>query len=616
MTALGSWFLASGFWLLIPTAAELIGLARALLTGLVLWGCGRWAVRDAAPEVQIVAGWGAVCCVLTLWGALLPLPLALPGLAVVVAGVAGIALRRPARGECLALGRIALLAAPVLLLLAGARPVLIDSFTHWLANAAYLVAQGTFPADARPPGFGLYPAFPYNLQLVAFVSALGLDRLPEGAMIHANLVLQLALALLLARLAAGLEQSPRAAPGWAASAAGLLACWWANPGFGPEIAFSDYGDVATGVALAMAGWLALRLLTGVDRQPVGLALSLAALIDVKQADLVLVMALAASAGALALLARDRAALRRLAIALLPALALYAVWRLYVATHLTGGENEILPLARWRVAELPAILARIARLWLEKATYFGVMAAALVAGLVRWRRGGRDPATMLLMLLCGCFLLFDLFLLFIYVAHFQGAMRSSAQSYYRLNTELALLLMTALMLLLRAPARRWLATRSGRRAVPSLAVIAALALPVGFFERVRFDLRRGRAVPWSLAQSVAPELAPGDRLAILATGRTQDGPLELRGYLGLLAPGTAATALRFEPRDVIPALPARGFDRLLVTCAAAVRSDLPVNAAALFAWDGASWRLRQLWPLATRPGGLFGERRPGELFGCF
>ena len=86
----------SGLSLLIPTAADLIGLARALLTGLVLWGCGRWAVRDAAPEVQIVAGWGAACLALTVWGALLPLSLAIPGVAVVAAGGAGLALRRPA----------------------------------------------------------------------------------------------------------------------------------------------------------------------------------------------------------------------------------------------------------------------------------------------------------------------------------------------------------------------------------------------------------------------------------------------------------------------------------------------------------------------------------------
>ncbi|MEJ0071443.1 MAG: hypothetical protein WDO24_24905 [Pseudomonadota bacterium] len=590
-------------------------MARALLTGLVFWGCGRWAVRDAAPEVQIVAGWGAACVALTVWGALLPLSLAIPGAAVVAAGGAGLVLRRPAAGEWRALARIGLLAAPVLLLLAGARPVLIDSFTHWLANAAYLVAQGMFPADARPPDFGIYPAFPYNLQLAAFISALGLERLPAGAMIHANLVLQLALALLLARLVAGLEQAPRAAPGWAVCAAGLLACWWANPGFGPEIGFSDYGDVATGVALAMAGWLALRLLSGLDRRPIALALALAALVDVKQADLVLVVALVASAGLLAVWLRDRATLRRLLLALLPALALYAVWRLYVATHLTGGENEILPLARWRVAELPAILVRIARIWLEKPTFFGILAAALGIGVARWWRGARDPATLALMLLLGCVLLFDLFLLFIYVAHFQGAMSSNAQSYYRLNTELALLLMVGLVLLLRAPVGRWLATSSWRRAVPSLAVIAALALPVGFFERVRFDLRRARSVPWTLAEAVAPRLTPRDRLAILATGTNHDGPLQLRGYLGLLAPTLDAQALRFEPNDVIAALPARGFDRLLVTCAGAVQADLPRDAAGLFAWDGTRWQMLEVWPLATRPGALFGERHPGELFGC-
>jgi hypothetical protein len=299
----------------------------------------------------------------------------------------------------------------------------------------------------------------------------------------------------------------------------------------------------------------------------------------------------------------------------PALALYAVWRLYVATHLTGGENEILPLARWRVAELPAIAARIAHIWLEKATFFGILAVTLAIGARRWVSGARDDATLVVMLLLGCFALYDGFLLFIYVAHFQGQMSSNAQSYYRLNTELALLLMIGLVLLLRAPAARWLSATSWRRALPSLAVIAALALPVGFFERVRFDLRRARFVPWTVAEAVVPQLAPTDRLAILSTGSNPDGPLELRGYLGLLAPQIDAQALRFAPLSVIPDLPARGFDRLLVTCAAAVQADLPHNAAALFAWDGARWQPRAVWPLDTHPGALFGERRPGELFGC-
>jgi hypothetical protein len=220
-----------------------------------------------------------------------------------------------------------------------------------------------------------------------------------------------------------------------------------------------------------------------------------------------------------------------------------------------------------------------------------------------------------MLLFGCFVLFDGFLLFTYVAHFQGEMSSNAQSYYRYNTELALLLMIGLVLLLREPVGRWLATGTWRRAVPSLAVILALALPIGFFERVRFDLRRARSVPWSLAEAVVPMLTPRDRLAILATGSNHDGPLQLRGYLGLLAPMVDARALRFEPRDVIASLPGRGFDRLLMTCAGAVQADLPRDAAALFAWDGTRWQKLDVWPLATRPGALFGERRAGELFGC-
>ncbi|MBI3516373.1 MAG: hypothetical protein HY060_20270 [Proteobacteria bacterium] len=220
-----------------------------------------------------------------------------------------------------------------------------------------------------------------------------------------------------------------------------------------------------------------------------------------------------------------------------------------------------------------------------------------------------------MLLLGCAVLFNLFLVFIYVAHFQGVMSRNAQSYYRLNTELALLLMLGLVLLLRDSLRRWFAVYPWQRIVPAVAVIAALALPLGFFERVRFDLRRARGEIWRLAETVAPTLAPTDRLAVLATGANHDGALQLRGALGLLAPRVAAAALRDAGADEIPTLPARGFDRLLVTCAAAAQPGLAADHVALFGWDGTRWQLRASWPVDTRPGTLFGERRRGELFGC-
>jgi hypothetical protein len=323
----------------------------------------------------------------------------------------------------------------------------------------------------------------------------------------------------------------------------------------------------------------------------------------------------ASAGALALARRDRTVLARLLTAVLPALVLYLAWRLYVATHLTGGENELMPLARWRIAELPTILARIATVWVEKITFFGILAAALVSGIVRAARGMRDPATDLLLVLLGCTLLYNGFLVFIYVAHFDGVMSANAQSYYRFSTQLALLLMLGLVAWLRTALAPWLGTGRWRRALPALGVIAALVLPLGFFERVRFDLRRARYEPWRVAAWAAAQLAPGERLAVVATGATRDTALALGAYVNLLAPRTAVVALRDDGAAIVPSLRAGGFDRLLVTCAGALGPALPRDAAGLFAWDGTGWTLRASRPHDRRPGALFGERRDGELFGC-
>ena len=45
----------------------------------------------------------------------------------------------------------------------------------------------------------VWPAFPYNLQLAAFLPALLVPHFPPNVLTHTNLVLQLAFALLLAR---------------------------------------------------------------------------------------------------------------------------------------------------------------------------------------------------------------------------------------------------------------------------------------------------------------------------------------------------------------------------------------------------------------------------------
>ena len=63
--------------------------------------------RRMPPEIQIGIGWGALCLVLTVWGTLVPLSLAIPaaGFALMALCVPAFRHRRPALGTWKTLGR-------------------------------------------------------------------------------------------------------------------------------------------------------------------------------------------------------------------------------------------------------------------------------------------------------------------------------------------------------------------------------------------------------------------------------------------------------------------------------------------------------------------------------
>ena len=198
--------------LLIPSGGELAGWAGVLAATLLFIGLGRLVTAGrAAPETALLAGWGGACLLLTVWGVATSASLLFPAALVVLLGLVGcllpgLALRAPHwRG----MGRILVVSLPLLAVMASARPSLPDTFLNLLPNAAYLWDHGVFPADDRVPSHSLLPGAPYNMQLAAFIVSEITRRLALNAMIGFNIVLQLALALLLARLVAGSEDDDR-----------------------------------------------------------------------------------------------------------------------------------------------------------------------------------------------------------------------------------------------------------------------------------------------------------------------------------------------------------------------------------------------------------------------
>ncbi len=592
--------------LLIPTGSDLAGWLGVFFACLVLMGLGRLlSAGRATPEAALIAGWGGAVLLLTAWGVATAASLRLPAIVLAAAGLAALALPRwrLSRAEWRAVARLLVLALPLLAVMASARPSLPDTWLNLLPNAAYLYDHGFFPADARPAAHSFIAGAPYNMQLASFIANLVTPGFSLTAMIDLNILLQLAAGLLLARLASG---NDAVAPSWTMTALGILLATALNPGFDPRYHLSDYSEPSVTVTVAFAGWFAARAL---DRIHGGrdarldfwlLALSLAALVNIKQESIMLVAGVLAAALWLVVMARGprRPALTALGLAVLPAALLYLLWRWYVLSHFELGELKNLPPSAWHVHEIPQILAAMAGEAAQKVVLFLPLIALIAVALWRLAHRQLDLATRLAVMGAGVALVYNAGLVFAYVAHFEGQMGTDAHSYFRYNTHLGLLLMAAYVLLLRSWNWKRLVAR-WRRAVPALIIALVLLDPFPFLRMLRFDLEVPNLRVWQLAREAAPRIADGERLVLVLPGDNGSVRPALESVLRYAPPRRPAIDLAVAP-DLAAAHALQGYDHALVSCLPAAEGGAPQGSAALLTRDRAGWKTDAVWPYAPVP----------------
>jgi len=592
--------------LLIPSWADLAAWVGVLITAALFIGMGRLlSLGRAAPEVALVAGWGGACLALTLWGVVTMASLRWPAAAIATAGLIGLVLPRfrvPRIAWRSAL-RMMVVALPLLAVMASARPSLPDTFLNLLPNAAYLYDHASFPADARWPSHSFLPGAPYNMQLAAFVASLFTPGFPATAMIAINLILQLAFALFLARLIERGDDAAAILPSWGATALGLLLTTLINPGFVPRFHFSAYSEASVTVALAFAAWFAARALDRLAAQRAAtaeltlFALTLTALVNIKQDSIALVAGLLVTALVLALLqgrdGRGRS-LVALLLAAAPALLLYGAWRWYVLSHFAEGELKPLPFAQWQFANIPLILRSMLKEMLEKG-YFFALAALAIGGLVwRLKRRGLDQTARVAALFAGVLLLYNTALFVTYIGHFAGQMSVEAHSFFRYNTHLGLLLMLTLLLLARdiAAERGWaLGGVLARRAPPALVAVAMLC-PLVLASLLRFDLEVPQLRTWQLAALAKQELGSDTRIAIVLPGDNGSVTAMVEGLLRFVPPAYPDLDLRILTSlapDTLSRLVADRYRLAVISCSAAGSADLPAGHAVVLRRGATGWR---------------------------
>jgi hypothetical protein len=440
---------------------------------------------------------------------------------------------------------------------------------------------------------------------LSFLGSLLDTDYPVPGMSLVNVMLQLVAALAIARALALPETSSEKPPGWAPTALGFLLATLFNPGFVPRIHFAAYGEPALAAMAVLAAWLFVLTqgeLAGGNRPSLllPLALVMAAIANAKQTGIALVAALAGAALISACAERRvqlAAALRGTVLAVLPALFLFAIWRYHVGR---AGVDELtlLPFGDWNWTHLSDTAVSVLGVVSEKPLYFGCAAAAILALPLVWWRQGWTTTSRLLTFNAALFGLYNIFIFTTYIAVFPTEMSSAAHSYFRYNTQLSLVLVLSLALTVRdlgAAARIW--ERPLRTA--SAAVLGlALAAPIAFAKRLRFDLDIPQPLVWDLAKKLSPYLSDGGRLALLLPGDNDSVATMIAGVLtdtpprrhmlDLLRRNTADAATLDEAARL-------GYPLALISCTPDGLGDLPAGQAVLLRHDPDGWHLVAAWP---------------------
>lgn len=609
-------FLTENLDTLVPTPAQLLTPICVALVTLQLIGWGRViGARRWGLETQLGVGWGAVVLLLYLWGIATDTTLAIPAVGIALIGFAGVLLpgSRLEPAEWRSLGRMALLLLPLLLVLLTLRPTLPDTMYNLLPNAEYLYDFGTLPRSDAARTISIFPGLPYNTQFIGYLSGWFRASYPTAAMPYFSIVVQVMVALLIARLL-----SDGAEPGWRASAWGLILATAANPGFRPDLNLSDYGEPTSQAMMAICGWQAALLLGDLGngryrwRDALLLGLSLAALVNIRQSNVAMVASLFAGIAFVALFDRRIAKLqaaRAIVIALVAPAGLYLVWRGYVLGHFEVGELKLLPFAEWQFAQIPDILHGMLDQIRKRATLFVIYAGVLVAGIAFLRRREFGLGTTLLALSCIAILLYNSFLVFTYISHFPVQDGDEAHSYFRYNTHLSMLVALTVIVGAQQAWGRWVGKPLGARITLTIVAVAALALaPFGFLRQVRYDLQMPRTTIWTLAKQAAERIGDDDSLGLVLPGDNGAVTLTFRGVLALTEPRRSGVDLgtRFTlDQGVLADLRAKGYTKILVSCLPAGLVDGPVGHPVFLTGSGDGWKVEDL--------GAYPAPRKGEYW---
>jgi hypothetical protein len=598
---------------LLPEPAQWVGLGATLLTLLMFAGLGSIrGVADQLPGLPILIGWSILAAVLTIVGvftpwAFTPFFWGLSAISVLSLTV----MTKPARVSLMPLLPIFVLGAPLLLVMAGKVPSEVDSFTHWLPNGLYIVENDGFLRADRPESRSVYPGFPYNVTYL-FLAA---SRFAGGFVENAIILFNVTWLLLFAALLAWLLRRSGAVPSgnaWKLAAFALLCTTILNPIFVRRIWLTSYPDTSTSIIIAfagIAGWLWIEAMIHKDRsegaKALAFALLLALLINIKQANLVLVVALIIATGMVVLRDWNTAFgsyLKRLPIIVGLPLIFYFSWRYYLTEVTPLHENKMLPFADWPFDRLPDLLYKMGVVVYRKALYFALGLGLFVWGFRVWIGRPKSSFDRLVIIVGATFVGYNLFLLLIFIAHFNG----HPQSYWRFNTHIGYLIYATTVYGLGLAYHRHnerlkpSIVASLKKAATALVIVVPL-LELGLSNYWRFDLEIPKPLLREAGRELSTRLPSDARIAAIVPGDLGNFTSIFGHYATIDRPDIRASAIN-KPPHVASFVNSAGDHPTYIWayCPAGwiedvLQVDVAPNNAALFVKVGNAWKIDTLWP---------------------
>ena len=176
-----------------------------------------------------------------------------------------------------------------------------DEFSHWLPSTRFLLDHDRFPDSVHSVTGASYPAYPYGWPILMYLSSRLVGEFVEnsGALLNLLALLTFGLVLLeVVRIGLGKPGNEKSRTWMMVALAGLLVTLF-NPTFVQKLVLTAYSETSTSVTIALAGvlaWMMLDALAYKDHQTAihlawQSALTLAVHINLRQANLVLVVIL-------------------------------------------------------------------------------------------------------------------------------------------------------------------------------------------------------------------------------------------------------------------------------------------------------------------------------------